>query len=313
MISVNERAFKIVEKMLARADELRIGVHKLPNNSMVIDCGVNAPGSYPAGILFIEACMGGLGEIAIRNGTIKGKTFSFIDVATEHAAIACLGSQKASWKIEIGDYVAMGSGPARALARKPRDIFERIRYEDDYGYGVIALEASRLPDERVMEGIAKDCGIKVENLTALVASASSLVGSIQISGRVVETALHKLDESGYDTTKILHASGVAPIAPVRGDEMAMMGAANDSIIYYGSVVLTVDKFDSVFEKLPSECSRDYGNLFCDILRGAGGDFYKIDPNVFAPAEVRVKETKSGREYHFGRLNADVLMRSYGVG
>ncbi len=312
MISVNERAFKIVEKMLARADELRIGVHKLPNNSMVIDCGVNAPGSCDAGILFIEACMGGLGEVAIRNGTIKGKTFSFIDVATEHAAIACLGSQKAGWKIEIGDYVAMGSGPARALARKPRDVFECIHYKDDCKYGVIALEASKLPDEHVMEDIAEDCGIKAENLIALVAPVSSLVGSIQISGRVVETALHKLDELGYDTTKILNASGAAPIAPVKDDEMAIMGAANDSIIYYGSVVLTVDEFDDVFEQLPSECSRDYGRSFCDILRDAGGDFYKIDPNVFAPAKVRVKEINSGKEYRFGRLNADILMKSYGL-
>lgn len=164
-----------------------------------------------------------------------------------------------------------------------------------------------------MEGIAKDCGIKAENLVALVVSASSLVGSIQISGRVVETALHKLDELGYDTTKILRASGTAPIAPVKDDEVSMMGAANDSIIYHGSVVLTVDEFDSAFEKLPSECSSDYGRSFCDILRGAGGDFYKIDQSVFAPAEVRVKEIKTGKEHRFGRLNADVLMRSYGVG
>jgi len=124
--------------------------------------------------------------------------------------------------------------------------------------------------------------------------------------------LHKLDELGYDTTRILHASGSAPIAPVTGDEMATVGAANDSIIYYGSVTLTVDEFDEIFEKLPSECSSDYGGLFCDVLMGVEGDFYKIDPSVFAPAEVRIKEAKSRKEHHFGRLNADVLMRSYGV-
>ncbi|MDI6888469.1 MAG: methenyltetrahydromethanopterin cyclohydrolase [Methanocellales archaeon] len=313
MISVNERAFKIAKEMSKRANELNIKSHRLRNDSTVIDCGINASGSYAAGALFIKACMGGLVTVAIRNGVIKGKTFSFVDVATKHAAIACLGSQKAGWKIEVGDYVAMGSGPARALAKKPRDVFERIRYEDDCEYGVIALESNRLPDERVTKNIANACGITPANLTALVAPASSLVGSIQISGRVVETALHKLDELRYDTTKILHASGVAPIAPVMGDEMATVGATNDSIIYYGSVVLTVDEFDEIFEKLPSECSSDYGGLFCDILRDARGDFYKIDPNVFAPAEVRVKEVKSRREYHFGRLNADVLMRSYGVG
>ncbi len=313
MISVNEGAFKIVERMRDRSDEMGIRAQKLSNDSTVIDCGVNASGSYDAGILFIEACMGGLGMVAIRNDVINGRTFSFVDVATEYPAIACIGSQKAGWKIEVGNYTAMGSGPARALARKPRDVFERIHYEDDCEYGVIVLEASRLPDERVMENIANACGIEPAQLIALVAPVSSLVGSIQISGRVVETALHKLDELGYDATKILNASGVAPIAPVKGDEMATVGATNDSIIYYGSVVLTVDEFDDVFEKLPSERSRDYEKLFRDILRDAGGDFYKIDPNVFAPAEVRVKEVKSGREYHFGGLNADVLMRSYGVG
>lgn len=134
MISVNERAFKIVEKMLGRVDELRIRTQKLPNNSTVIDCGVNVPGSCDTGILFVEACMGGLGMVTIRDGVIDGRILSFIDVATEHAAIACIGSQKAGWKIEVGDYVAMGSGPARALARKPRDVFERIRYEDDCEY-----------------------------------------------------------------------------------------------------------------------------------------------------------------------------------
>jgi len=189
MISVNEGAFKIAKEMFSRADELKIKSHRLRNDSTVIDCGVNASGSHAAGTLFIEACMGGLGKASIRNGVVKGKTFSFIDVATKHAAIACLGSQKAGWNIEAGDYVAMGSGPARALARKPRDVFERIRYADDYKYGVIALEAGKLPDERVMESIADACGIAPAKLTALVAPASSLVGSIQISGRVVETAV----------------------------------------------------------------------------------------------------------------------------
>ena len=39
----------------------------------------------------------------------------FIDVNTDFPSISCLGAQKAGWTVKVGNYFAMGSGPARAL------------------------------------------------------------------------------------------------------------------------------------------------------------------------------------------------------
>ena len=44
---------------------LRCEVHTLGNGARVIDCGVNVPGGYDAGLALSEICMGGLGNIAL--------------------------------------------------------------------------------------------------------------------------------------------------------------------------------------------------------------------------------------------------------
>ena len=61
--------------------------------------------------------MGGLGEVNFRMGQIKEFPMSFIDVNTDFPSISCLGAQKAGWTIKVGNYFAMGSGPARALSQ----------------------------------------------------------------------------------------------------------------------------------------------------------------------------------------------------
>ena len=43
-----------------------------------------------------------------------------------------------------------------------------------------------------MEFIAKECDVDVEDTYAVVAPTASLVGSVQISGRIVETAIYKM-------------------------------------------------------------------------------------------------------------------------
>jgi methenyltetrahydromethanopterin cyclohydrolase len=206
----------------------------------------------------------------------------------------------------------MGSGPARALARKPEKTYEQIGYSEDFDFAVIALEADSLPGEEVMEHIAVECGVETRNVVALVAPTASLVGSVQISGRVVETAVYKLAELGYDTTKIHSATGYAPIAPVKGDSMTAMGTTNDSIIYNGSVYMTVESFDDVFAKVPSENSGDYGKPFYVTFKDADFDFYKIDPMIFAPARIVVNFLKEGETQTYGHLNPSVLLESYGI-
>ncbi|MDI9645109.1 MAG: methenyltetrahydromethanopterin cyclohydrolase [Archaeoglobales archaeon] len=310
MVSVNEIALEIVEEMLDFEDELKIESKVLENGATIVDCGVNVPGSYDAGILYTKVCMGGLAEVGIVVDTIKDVPFAFITEYTDFPAISCLGSQKAGWQIKVEKYFAMGSGPARALALKPKKTYEKIEYEDDADVAVIALEASKLPDEKVVEYIAKECEVDPEDVYVLVAPTASIVGSVQISGRIVETAIYKMTEIGYDPKLIISGAGRCPIAPILENDLKAMGATNDSMMYYGSVYLTVKKYDEILKNVPSCTSRDYGKPFYEIFKAANYDFYKIDPHLFAPAQIAVNDVSTGKTYVHGKLNADVLFKSY---
>ena len=313
MLSVNENGLEIAEEMMDLAEELKIKTIELSNGAKIIDCGVNVSGSYDAGLMFTDICMGGLAVTSISVHKVGDIPLAFIDVTTDHPSVSCLGAQKAGWQISVDKYFAMGSGPARALALKPKHTFERIQYEDDFDHGVIALESNSLPDEKVMQNLADDCNVPVENTIALVAPTACIVGSVQVSGRVVETGIFKLNELGFDTTKIVCGSGTAPIAPVVKDDLKAMGSTNDSVIYYGSIVLTTRGFDEeLFKQVPSVTSADYGKPFFKTFKEAGYDFYKIDANIFAPAEITVNDLDTGMTYHSGHLNSEVILESYGI-
>ncbi len=313
MLSVNEKGLEIAEEMMDWAEELKVKTIELKNNAHVIDCGVNVSGSYDAGLMFTDICMGGLCTTGISVHKVGEIPLAFIDVTTDHPAISCLGAQKAGWQISVDKYFAMGSGPSRALSLKPKHTYERIQYEDEYDHTVIALESNAIPDEKVMQLIADECNVPVENTIALVAPTASIVGSVQVSGRVVETGIFKLNELGFDTTQIVSGTGTAPIAPVVKDDLKAMGSTNDSVIYYGSIVLTTRGFDEeLFKQVPSSTSSDYGKPFFKTFKDAGYDFYKIDANIFAPAEMTVNDLDTGKTYHAGHLNAEVILESYGI-
>ena len=257
--------------------------------------------------------MGGLGEVNFRMGQIKDFPMPFIDVNTDFPSIACLGAQKAGWTVKVGNYFAMGSGPARALSLKPKHTFEVIEYEDDYDCAVMCLESDHLPNAEVMEKIAEECHVDVANVCAVVAPTSSMVGSIQVAGRCVETAIYKLNELGFDTKKVIAAMGTAPIPPVRGAKLAM-GVTNDATIYHGRINLTMKapEIKDYLEKIPSNKSNGYGKPFNDIFKEAGYDFYKIDTSLFSPAEVIINELSTGSVYHVGAVNTDVTLKSFGL-
>ena len=304
---------EIAEEMMDWSEELKVKTMELDNGSKVVDCGINVEGGYEAGLMFTDICMGGFGASSITVHKVNDIPLAFVDIFTDHPAISCLGAQKAGWRISVDKYFAMGSGPARALALKPKKTYERIKYEDDYDYAVIALESNQLPDEKVMENIAVASHVEPANVIALVAPTASIVGSVQVSGRVVETAIFKLNELGYDTTRIVSGSGCAPIAPVVKDDLKAMGSTNDSVIYYGSVFLSVRGFDeALFKQVPSTTSRDYGKPFYRTFKDSGYDFFKIDANVFAPAEITVNDLETGKTYHTGHLNGEVILESYGI-
>jgi methenyltetrahydromethanopterin cyclohydrolase len=313
VLSVNELALEIFENLAEYAEEFNAAYHELDNGARIVDCGVSTRGGYAAGRAFTEICMGGLGEVNFRMEQIKEFPVPFIDVFTDFPSVSCLGAQKAGWTIKHNNYFAMGSGPARALSLKPKHTYEVIEYEDDFDSAVISLESDHLPNGAVMEKIAEDCQVDVANVCAVVAPTSSIVGSIQVAGRCVETAIYKLNELHFDTRKIISGFGTAPVPPVRGPKLAM-GVTNDATIYQGRIMLTMNAPDikDYLEKIPSSKSKGYGKPFNDIFKEAGYDFYKIDTSLFSPAEVIINEVSEGAVYHTGMVNPEVALKSFGL-
>ncbi len=309
-MNLNRSACEIAREMIRRQDELGISVARV-GGAKLIDCGVRAKGSFAAGVLFAEACMGGLGEVKLSMRDYGFATLPAVEVAVRRPAIACLGSQKAGWSIKGEGFFSLGSGPARILAKKPKETYEALGYEEESEEALVALEAGKYPGEEVVQSIAKACGVAEENLYILIARTSSIAGAVQISARVVETALYKAQHLGYDTTRIHSALGTAPVAPLVGDDAKMMGVTNDMIIYGGEVYLAGEGIPA--EELPSSLSPAYGKTFEEIFREANYDFYKINPAIFAPAKVVVNDVAEKKLASAGEVNAEVLRRSLGLG
>jgi len=308
-MNLNRSAYEIVREMMNRRDELGVEVYRAGSAS-VVDCGTKAPGSFAAGILFAEACMGGLGSVRLSMHDYGFGILPVVEVEVRKPALACLGSQKAGWKLAEGKFFSLGSGPARILARKPASTYRMLDYSEESDVAVIALEASTPPPAELVEKIANECGVEQENLYILLAATASLAGSLQVSARVVETALYRAMHLGMNVNAVRSALGRAPVAPVVGDDSVMMGVTNDMIIYGGEVYLVADGFEA--SKLVSSSSSAYGKPFAEVFKEAGYDFYRIDPAIFAPARVTVNEPESGEMSTAGKLNVEVLMRSAGM-
>jgi methenyltetrahydromethanopterin cyclohydrolase len=313
-LRLNERAAAIADAMVADADLLGVAAATLDNGARVIDCGIAAPGGLEAGRLLAEACMGGAGRVGFTAVDLDGLRLPGVHVRTDHPALACLGSQYAGWAIKPEGYFAMGSGPLRAVARVEGELFARLAYgEPATGRGVLVLESRTPPDAAVAAYVAAKAGSAPDRLTFLIAPTASTAAGVQISARVVETALHKLSELGFDVRKVLCGFGTAPLAPVAKNDMRAIGRTNDCVLYGGVVHLTVraddEELQALAPRVPSAASRDYGTPFYDLFQRYGGDFYKVDPQLFSPAQVWLTNVKSGRTFAAGSVNAAVLRQS----
>jgi methenyltetrahydromethanopterin cyclohydrolase len=315
-LSVNQMAWKIAQKLLDNPEFYGVNVSKSTAGATVIDAGVNAPGGFQAGKKLTELCMGGAGKAQLGFKTYGDLTFPSVTVSTDHPAIAALGSQFAGWRIKEGDSIAIGSGPIRALALKPKDVFEEIGYKDVSDKAVLTLESNNLPSDALIEKVATASNIKAENLIVVVAPTASIAGLTQVAGRVVEVGIHKLRTLGLSPKIIRYALGYAPIPPLGTDFEVAMARTNDAILYGGTVYLTVDHDDEaalqkIIQQAPSLASKDYGKPFLQIFREADKDFYKIDHGLFAPAAIIINNAKTGKTFKAGKINPEVLAQSLG--
>ena len=325
-LSVNARARPLVQALVADAAALGLGVRQEPDGVLIVDAGLAVRGSVEAGLRVAEICMGGLGRVSLRHGAaIGGGAHAswpvWLDVSSAQPVLACLASQYAGWSLaaskeETGGrkFFSLGSGPARALAGK-EPLYQALGYRDRLaadGAAVLVLEVDREPPRVIIDKLLRDCGLQGPQLSLIVTPTSSLAGTTQVVGRVLEVALHKAHELGFELAHIVGGSASAPLPAPSPDGVQAMGRTNDAILYGGQAWLQVRGGDEaardLARRLPSGNAACHGRSFAELFVEAGYDFYKIDPAFFAPAEVWVSNLDSGNTWHAGATDLALLDR-----
>lgn len=312
--SLNARAVSLVTWGIEHSEELGLLTEKHPTGATLIDLGIKAKGGIAAGRFMTEVCLAGLGKTSVTTMSYEDVALPSIHVETDFPALATLGSQFAGWQIKTSDYFAMGSGPARAIALKPKELYEKIDFSEKSENAVLVLEADHYPTEEAVKYVAEECETTPSKIYTLVAPTSSMAGSVQISGRIVESGIHRLTELGFDPKKILYGSGYAPIAPIHPRAAKAMGRTNDAIAYGGVTFYSVDsdddtKLKELVHRAPSSASKDYGRPFYEVFKAASFDFYKIDPGLFAPATFAVTNIRTGVTHASGKINPTLLKQT----
>jgi methenyltetrahydromethanopterin cyclohydrolase len=237
-----------------------------------------------------------------------------VQVYSDHPVLACMASQYAGWQVSVGKFFGMGSGPMRAAYGK-EELFERIPGREEASAAVGVLETTKLPGDDVTAYLAERLNLPPAKLTLLAAPAASQAGNVQVVARSLETALHKLYELKFDLGQIVSGYGTAPLPPVAADFLGAIGRTNDAILYGGQVVLWVQADDAqlaeIGPKVPSSASPDHGAPFAEIFERYERDFYRIDPLLFSPAVIVLQNLRTGKSHVFGKIEREVLRRSFG--
>lgn len=312
-MTLNGRALRRVEALLARAEELKVSSYPIEHGGRFVDCGIKVDGGLGAGLDLARICLADLAEVSLIMGDLAGHACPHVQVATDHPISACLASQYAGWAISEGKYFAMGSGPMRAAHGK-EEIYHVIGHRETPEAVVGVLETRKPPTPAIVSKIAIACRVPSSAVVLLAAPTASLAGSVQIVARSVETSLHKLHELKFDLHRICSAVGSAPLPPVARDDVGAIGRTNDAILYGANVILYVTGDDASIQEIgprvPSSSSADHGAPFAEIFARYDHDFYKVDPSLFSPARVVFQNLKTGGTFAFGETLPEVLVRSF---
>lgn len=313
-LSINALTLPLLDQLIQNADALNVAVSQHASGATIIDAGIDMAGGLEAGRLIAEICMGGLGTVSLQNdSTFKSWPLS-VKVHAMRPVLACLASQYAGWALSHEKFFSLGSGPARAIAQREA-IYEELAYRDKSTRTVLVLETDKIPPAEVIAKVARDTNLPPQSLTFILTPTSSLAGTVQITARVLEVALHKMHTLHFPLAQLVDGYGVAPIPAPSPDFLTGMGRTNDAILFGGFVHLYVNASDEAAEQLastlPSNTSKDYGRPFADVFKAVNMDFYQIDPLLFSPAKVTVSNLKTGRSFFAGAFNEHLLSQSFG--
>lgn len=312
--SVNTLTAPLVQHLINNADALRLAVEQHASGATIVDAGIKATGGLEAGRLITEICMGGLGRVSLHSNPAFPHWPWQLSVHSSNPVLACLGSQYAGWSLAHEKFFSLGSGPGRAMAGR-EELFKELNYRDEADTAVLVLESDQVPPQAVIEKVARDTGLAPDRLTFILTPTRSLAGAVQIVGRVLEVAMHKVHALHFPLENVVDGMASAPVPPPSPDFLTGMGRTNDAILFGGHVHVFVTGSDDaaaqLARELPSSASRDYGRPFAEVFKSVNMDFYKIDPMLFSPAAVTVTAVESGKSFHAGKLDAALLDQSFG--
>ncbi|MDA0657804.1 MAG: methenyltetrahydromethanopterin cyclohydrolase [Planctomycetota bacterium] len=277
------------------------------------DFGLHAPGGLQAGLLLARVCLGGLGEVFLAPPSAELGPWPLVTVSSDCPIAACLAAQYAGWKMNWDGFFAMGSGPMRAAAGS-ESLFDTIGYRESPDRVVGVCESGQAPTQAVVQRVAEATHVKPDGVLLLFAPTRSIAGSLQVVARSIETALHQLHERGGDLTTVVSAFGTAPLPPVAASDIHGIGRTNDAILYGSRVTIWMraadEQLSELSAKINSSASPDYGQPFAEIFAKYGHDFYRVDPHLFAPAEVHLVNLLTGRTFSGGKVAPEILAKSF---
>ena len=311
-ISLAKEAKPYLDELVKNAEKYNVLIKEV-NEATIIDCGIETTGSLAAGMLFTKISMSGLAEVNLEFLNFNKLPLLAMRVETSHPVLTVLGSQAASWNISKDGFFGMVCGPGRALAQKPSKSFKLLEYEDNAEHAILCIESDKYPTEKVIDYIAEKCGVKKSNITILMIKTSCLVEYMQMAARTVELGIFRLVEQlEYPKERILHAIGTGIIAPLSDEDEISNDRVNNGLIYGTKLYLIIrsekeDDIDSIINQLPSKASKNFGKKFIEVFNEADQDFSKFDLSLLAPTEVIINDTRTGKLYHEGQLNIEMII------
>src|SRR3989338_5982845 len=312
--SVNTLTAPLVQNLIDNAKSLRVGVEQHTSGATIIDAGIHHAGGLETGRLIAEICMGGLGRVSLTANPTFPRWPWQLNVHSCNPILSCLGSQYAGWSLSHEKFFSLGSGPGRAMAGR-EELYKELGYKDKADSACLVLESDKVPPLEVIEKVARDTGLSANKLTFILTPTRSLAGTVQIVGRVLEVAMHKIHALHFPLEHVVDGMASAPVPPPAPDFLNGMGRTNHAILFGGHAHVFglggADAAAQLAQNLPSSASRDYGRPFAEVFKAVEYDFYKVDPMLFSPAAVTVTALESGNNFTGGKLDAALLDKSFG--
>jgi len=310
MESINRTAIELVDEALDFAGELDVVGYELDNGATVVDFGIDAAGGVEAGLLLAEIQTAGLANLRTRMGEVAGAPRQYVELSTDHPAIALLCSQKAGWELAFDSgFEGLGSGPARALVGQEAE-FERASATTPPSSRRSPLSRRRFRPRRSPNTSPTSPRSRPRACSCRPTRPAPPRARSRLRLAPRSSPSSRLLELGYEPTDVLHASGAAPMAPATRDEDLAMGRTNDALAYGGEVHLQVARDDDRFDQIVSTAREEYGTPFVEVFEDADWDFYEVDERVFAPAKVTV-DVVDGPVYTVGETDEELLAESFG--